>query len=510
MQNVQDTYKSAQEKNIMAAKAITETVRSTLGPAGMDKLMMDAGGNVIVTNDGATILQELDVAHPGAEMIIEAANMQESLCYDGTTSTVVLAGQLLENTQGLFNKGIHPNIICRGYRQANRWAIDHLDTLKINAKEHLHSVAQTSITGKSLESAMEHVSSICVSAVEAVEGDYDRIRVLCQPGGSIDDSYCFNGVILHKEFMLPSMQSKPSGNLLLVNTGLEADKIDDNLQIQFKTAQELQSYRQQTSREVWVNLSEQISKLLPEGGALLVRDSVNETLAAMLARKGISIAQRLPPSDLTAISHLLGTSVAHSIEDMTEPSTATIEQKTIGDMDYIVIESNDDSQVCTLVLRGATKQTLDETERGFEDALGVVSLAYSSGEVVAGGGSAYISMAQHLRQRAAEVGGRQQMAVESFADALEIIPATIAENAGHDPLDTILALRNEHINGSISHGPNIEDGGVIDMLSLGVLEPLSLIRQCLNSASEVSISILRIDDIFGRKTEGGNPQPPGM
>lgn len=502
MQKQQEQTQSAQNLNIRAAKAIADTVKSTLGPAGMDKMMVDAAGEVIVTNDGATILQELDVAHPGAKMIVEAANTQESMCYDGTTSTVVLAGQLLTNSEGLFEKGLHPNIICRGYRQASRWAIEHLDTLVVDAEKLLEEVARTSITGKSLESSMSHVTELSVSAVKGVDGNFDKIRVLCQPGGSLEDSYCFNGVILHKEFILPSMQSEPKGGVVLLNTGLQSQKVEENLQLQFSSAEEFRSYKQQTGRDEWVKKADVILEHLPNGGTLFVRDSVNEVVAAMLARKGVSVVHRIPESDMTALSHLFDISPAHSPDDITSVGEGQIIQKSIGDMKYVIAEKEGDSSVTTLVLRGATKQTLDETERGFEDALGVVSLAYKSDKVVSGGGSTYIDMAHNLRQRAAEIGGREQMAIEAFAEALEVIPATIAENAGHDPLDTVLALRNEHKLGHTTFGPDIETGGVCDMVEAGVWEPLQLVKQAIQSASEVGISILRIDDIVGRKQNG--------
>jgi chaperonin GroEL (HSP60 family) len=498
MVNNGEQQQTAQSLNIRAAKAIADTVRTTLGPAGMDKMMVDGGGNVIVTNDGATILQELDVSHPGAKMIIEAANTQESMCYDGTTSTVVLAGQLLSNTESLFEKGLHPNVICKGYRQAAQWAVEHIQSLSESAKPHLTHVAQTSITGKSLESAMEHVSWLCVKAAELAGGDFERIRVLCQPGGGLEDSTCFSGVVLHKEFMLPAMPLL-QGKALLINTGLSNKKNEDNVQVSLGSAAEYQQYQQTTTRDIWVKKAEAIIERLPDGGAVFVRDHVNEVVAATLAKAGVSVVQRLPESDMTALGLLLNTNVAHTIEDLGDAVDADIECRAIGDMKYVVVEGK--GEVTTLILRGATKQTLDETERGFEDALGVVCLAYNTLEVVPGGGAAYLNSAINLRSRAAEIGGRAQMAIDAFADALETIPATIAENAGHDPLDTVLALRNEHLSGNIDYGPDIENGGTMSMKSADVWEPLSLVRQAIQSASEVTISILRIDDIIGKRGE---------
>tara|TARA_R110000824_G_scaffold21993_1_gene81193 strand:+ start:358 stop:1851 length:1494 start_codon:yes stop_codon:yes gene_type:complete len=489
---------SAVVHNIRAAKRAVNTVKTTLGPMGMDKMMVDGGGNVIVTNDGATILQELDISHPAAQMVVEAANTQETMCYDGTTSTVVLAGELLGNSELLFNKGLHANIICRGYRQASRWSIEHLETLKITAKHLLHHVAATSITGKTLESSMDHVSELCVEAVTQSGGEYERIRVLCQPGGSVDDSSCFSGVVLHKEFMLPAMPLTPNGKAILLNTGLSDIKSDDNVQLSLGSAAEYQQYKKQTGRDNWVEKAQSIIELLPDGGVVFVRDTVHEVVAATLTKQGISVVHRIPESDMTALSKLLNTAVAHSTDDLVKAVDCDAECKTIGDMKYTIVKG--EGEVTTLILRGATKQTLDETERGFGDALGVVCLA-ADGFVVSGGGSSYLNTALHLRSRAAEAGGREQMAIDAFADALESIPATIAENAGHDPLDTILTLRNEHKQGNTDAGPDIENGGACSMADANVWEPFALVKQAIQSASEVTISILRIDDIIGKRGE---------
>ena len=432
-------------------------------------------------------------------MVVEAANTQESICYDGTTSAVVLAGELLGNSELLFNKGLHANVICRGYRKASRWATEHIESLSVPAETHLKHVAKTSITGKALESSMDHVANLCVQAVEQSKGDFERIRVLCQPGGSLDDSNCFSGVVLHKEFMLAAMPSTPNGKALLINTDLSAGKDDDSVQLSLGSADEYKQYKRHSTRDTWVEKAQKITSLLPEGGAIFVRDSVNEVVAATLAKNRISVVHRIPESNMNALSKLLGAIVAHTPEDLLEAVDAKVECTSIGDMKYVVVKGQ--GEVTTLILRGATKQTLDETERGFEDALGVTCVAYNTGEVISGGGSSYVNTALHLRSRAAEAGGREQMAIDAFADALESIPATIAENAGHDPLDTILSLRNEHQNGNCDYGPDIDTGGAHSMSDENVWEPLNLVKQAVQSASEVTISILRIDDIIGKKTD---------
>jgi archaeal chaperonin len=494
-----ENKQTAQKLNIRAAKAIADTVKTTLGPAGMDKMMVDAGGNAIATNDGATILQELDVAHPGAKMIIEAANTQESMCYDGTTSTVVLAGALLGNSEPLFDKGLHPNVICKGYREATKWAVDHIDTLGSSSEDHLHNVARTSITGKAVNELMSNAPALCVEAAQLAGGDFDRIRVLTQLGGSADDSSCFSGVVLHKEFMLPAMPTEPNNMALLINSGLSDNKVDDNVQLSLGSAAEYQNYKQFASRDHWVTKAQCIIDLLPDGGTVFVRDHINEVVAATLAKENISAVQRLQESDMTALAKLMNIPIAHTVEELTNVAECNVKCETIGDMKYVVVKG--DGEVTTLILRGATKQTLDETERGFDDALGVVCLAYNTGKVVPGGGSAYLNAALHLRTRAAEIGGRAQMAIDAFAEALETIPGTIAENAGHSSLDTVLALRNDHLNGLVDYGPDVENGGTTSMIQADVWEPLGLVRQAIQSASEVTISILRIDDIIGKRGE---------
>lgn len=494
---------TAQSLNIRAAKAIADTVRSTLGPAGMDKMMVDGGGNVIVTNDGATILQQLDITHPGAKMIVEAANTQETMCYDGTTTTTILAGELLANTQELFNKGLHPNVVCKGYRQATKWAVEHINGITIeNIEPYLREVARTAITGKALESNEAQVSALCVEAVNRAKGDIKRISVVCQPGGSLEDSYCFSGKILNQTFMMSSMKNEPTPQVVLINSGLS--KKEDSVQVNVSNVGDYKSYQEYANKDIWQEKVEKIASLLPKGGVVFCRDSVNELVAALLSKNNISVAQRVPPSDMEAMAILLGTTVAHSVEDLNGADPAgKVLQFTMGDMQYISIEDVDggENTVTTLVLRGATRQTLDETERGFDDALGVVCLAFNSERIVRGGGSSYMNAALNLRSRAAEIGGRAQMAIEAFANALESIPATIAQNAGHDPLDTILELRNEHLQGNFDYGPDIYNGGTISMGGANVWEPYELVKQAIQSASEVSISILRIDDIIGRKSE---------
>ena len=497
MTEIESNKSKAQIHNIRAAKTVSETVKSTLGPMGMDKLMLDGGGNVIVTNDGATILRELDVSHPGGKMIVEVAKTQESLCYDGTTSTVILAGQLLANSETLFDRGLHPNVICRGYHEATQMAINYLDSdisLKNEGRETLLSVAKTAITGKTLENALDAVAELCVSAVEKT-GDAENVKVVSFPGGSLEESSLYHGCIVNKDYVLHSDENYDE--IILVNTGLEAEKSEENVQVQID-AKSFQSYKA-SGKTSLISTAKHLVDALPNGGVVFARDAVNDYVCAHLKKHNIMVARRVPESTLHSLSRATGASIYQTPDEVVESTKAGVVREKRNDVWYLFVQNEHESKEATLILRGATTHTLDEVERGFDDALGVVSLVLNNGEVVVGGGNAYARMATHLRKHAAQIGGRAQMAIEAFADALEIIPSTIAENAGHDPLDTILAMRHEILQGNPEVGPNVNEGGVCDMRELGVYEPTALIRQAVLSASEVTNSILRIDDIIARR-----------
>ena len=487
----------AQIHNIRAAKTVAETVKTTLGPMGMDKMMVDGGGNVIVTNDGATILRELDVSHPGGKMIAEVARTQESLCYDGTTSTVVLSGQLLGNSEMLFEKGLHPNVICRGYHEAAQMAVRYLaDEVAQDSKDRdrLVHVAKTAITGKTLETALDAVAELCVSAVEKA-GDAESVKVVSFHGGSLEDSYLYNGVIVNKDFVLEGENDYQS--MLLINTGLETEKAEDNVQVQLD-AKSYQSFKGASKADL-VASAKHIVDAMPKGGVVFVRDGVSDMVCSYLKKNGIMVVRRMPESSMRALGRMSGLDIVQVPEEIEGAADVSITRERKNDVWYLFVGSDEENEEATLVLHGATTHTLEEVERGFDDALGVVSLVMKSGQFVVGGGNAYVRMATHLRQHAASVGGRAQMAIESFADALEVIPATIAENAGHDPLDTILAMRHEILQGRVSVGPDVTEGGVRDLLADGVVEPVALVRQAVLSAGEVTNAILRIDDIVARR-----------
>lgn len=509
--------------NIEAVKTIVKTVKTTLGPLGRDKLLVDGGGNTIVTNDGATILRELDVSHPAGKMIIECSETQESLCYDGTTTAVVLAGEFLSNSEPLLNKGLHPNVVCKGYNDAANIAVEYLKehlsidltelhemesevTLekghgyhKENGIHHmgLKDVARTAITGKTVDAALDEVAELCVQAVEKAK-HVDKVKVLCLPGGSLGDSYLFNGAIVNKDMVIED-EIDGQHNIILLNTGLEPQKTEENIQVQL----DMQGYTEfkSSSNDDLLEQAKSILNHLPEGGVIFVRDGALDHVVAYLHKHGVHVVRRLPESTMRALSATLGLPMAQTPSDIECTAIGSVHKERHYDVNYIFVQGVIESDQSTLVLRGATTTTLDEIERGFDDALGVVSLVINGDEMVAGGGSAYAAMAQHVRSKAASVSGRSQMAIEAFADGLEVIPATIAENGGQDPLDCILALRNMIQSNKWDYGPDLENEGIVSMIELGVVEPTSLIRQAVLSATEVTTSILKIDDMIAKRGE---------
>ena len=497
---------TTQRLNIEAVKRIAETVRTTLGPLGMDKMMVDGGGNVIVTNDGATILREVDTAHPAAKMVVEVSKMQEANAYDGTTSTVVLASQLLSNSEGLFAKGLHPNVINKGYTHARNMAVEYLEGMPDAVGNHedydmnvyLRAIARTAITGKSLEAAEDKVAELCVETIEAV-GHASNVKTLAAPGGSLSDSYLYRGVVLNKDFIgggdeFDNWSNEEGVDILLLNNGLTEAPDSPNVSVQVDAS----SYGkvQTMGRDKLLSSA----KAIVSSGAKVVvlRDAAHDTAVAYLRKQGISVIQRVPESTLRRLSKEIKCPI-HMIPDSTcSTGVGFITKENYNGVSYLFIHSSNTES--TLVLFGATQSTLDEVQRGFDDALGVVSLIKNGDSVRFGGGSTYLAIAMHLREQASSVGGRAQMAIESFADALEIIPATIAENAGFDALDTVLEMRHKRANHQTDgkfYGPDVENGGVKSMT--GVFEPTSLIRSAISGATEVANAILRIDDVIGRR-----------
>ncbi len=502
--------RSAQSTNIAAAKAVADSVRSTLGPKGMDKMLVDAMGDVVITNDGATILKEMDIVEPAAKMIIEVAKTQEQHCYDGTTTAVVLAGELLKRSEDLIEQNVHPTVICEGFRLAAEKAVGLLEQhgIPTDSDEELAEVAKTALTGKSAGAVKTFLADICVRAVNSVgqveEGqrliDLSDIKVEKKQGGSIRDSALIDGIILDKERVHSGMpRSINDAAVALVNSAIEVKKTEVDAKIQITDPNQLASFLEEEEGY----LRGLVEKIQSSGAnAVICQKGIDDLAQHYLAKSGIFAIRRAKKSDMEALSKATGGRVVTNLDDLTSEDlgkAARIEERKIGDSDMTFITGCPEAKSVSVLLRGGTEHVVDEIRRAFDDAVGVVSVAWEDGMVLTGGGSVMAALSRELRSYAEGVGGREQMAIEAFASALEVIPRTLAENAGLDPVNTIIELRKSHSEGNSNTGINVFEGGVSDMRKANVLEPLRVVEQAIQSATETAVMILRIDDVISSK-----------
>ena len=503
--------RSAQSNNIAAAKAVADSVRSTLGPKGMDKMLVDSMGDVVITNDGATILKEMDIEHPAAKMIIEVAKTQEQHCYDGTTSAVVLSGELLKRSEDLIEQNVHPTVICEGFRLAAEKAISLLESHGISTEgydEVLLEVAKTSLTGKSAGAVKAFMADICVRAVNAVgvidEGerlvDLSDIKVEKRQGGSIKDSSLIDGILLDKERVHAGMpRSINDAKIALVNSAVEVKKTEVDAKIQITDPNQLASFLAEEENYI----RGLVEKITASGANVLVcQKGIDELAQHYLSKAGVFAIRRAKKSDMEALSKATGGRIVTNMDDLSGDDlgqAARVEERKIGESDMTFITGCPEAKSVSVLLRGGTEHVVDEIRRAFDDAVGVVSVAWEDGAVLTGGGSVLAALSRDLRTYAETIGGREQMAIEAFASALEIIPRTLAENAGLDPVTTIIALRKAHADGASHAGINVYEGGVVDMQAANVLEPLRVVEQAIQSATETAIMILRIDDVISSK-----------
>ena len=503
--------RSAQSNNIAAAKAVADSVRSTLGPKGMDKMLVDSMGDVVITNDGATILKEMDIEHPAAKMIIEVAKTQEQHCYDGTTSAVVLSGELLKRSEDLIEQNVHPTVICEGFRLAAEKAISLLEGHGISTEgndEVLLEVAKTSLTGKSAGAVKAFMEDICVRAVNAVgvidEGerlvDLSDIKVEKRQGGSIKDSSLIDGILLDKERVHAGMpRSVNDAKIALVNSAVEVKKTEVDAKIQITDPNQLASFLAEEENYI----RGLVDKITASGANVLVcQKGIDELAQHYLSKAGVFAIRRAKKSDMEALSKATGGRIVTNMDDLTGDDlgqAARVEERKIGESDMTFITGCPEAKSVSVLLRGGTEHVVDEIRRAFDDAVGVVSVAWEDGAVLTGGGSVLAALSRDLRTYAETIGGREQMAIEAFASALEIIPRTLSENAGLDPVTTIIALRKAHADGASHAGINVYEGGVVDMQAGNVLEPLRVVEQAIQSATETAIMILRIDDVISSK-----------
>ena len=511
--------RTAQSNNIAAAKAVADAVRSTLGPKGMDKMLVDSMGDVVITNDGATILKEMDIDHPAAKMIIEVAKTQEQHCYDGTTSAVVLSGELLKRSEDLIEQNVHPTVICEGFRLAAEKAVELLDAHGISTENQdavLMEVAKTALTGKSAGAVKSFMADICVRAVNSVGiiesderiVDLSDIKVEKRQGGSIKDSTLIDGILLDKERVHAGMpRSIPDAKIALINSAVEVKKTEVDAKIQITDPNQLALFLEEEENYV----RGLVEKIQASGATVLIcQKGIDELAQHYMSKAGIFAIRRAKKSDMEALSKATNGNIVTNIDDLSSDDlghAAKVEERKIGESDMTFITGCPEAKSVSVLLRGGTEHVVDEIRRAFDDAVGVVSVAWEDGAVLTGGGSVLAALSRDLRTYAETVGGREQMAIEAFASALEIIPRTLAENAGLDPVTTLIELRKAHADGQSHSGINVYEGGVVDMKEANVVEPMRVVEQAIQSATETAIMILRIDDVISSK---GVPMDGGM
>jgi thermosome len=514
--------KDAQSTNIMAAKVIADTVKSTLGPRGMDKMLVDSMGDVVVTNDGATILKEIDIEHPAAKMMVEVAKTQENEVGDGTTSAVVLAGELLKKAEALIEQDIHPTIIAKGYRLAANRAKDIATkasvSISIDDDETIKKVATTAMTGKGAEKSKDLLSEIVVEAVKSVsvrEGreikvDKEQIKLEKKEGEGIENTELVRGVVIDKERVHPAMPRKiKGGRIALVDTALEVKKTEIDAKINITDPNQLQAFLDEEEGM----LKDMVEKVKKSGAnVLFAQKGIDDLAQHYLSKAGIFAVRRVKESDMKKLSKATGADIVSNFDDLTKESLGVaglVEEVKIGDDEMTFVRDCKDPKSVSILVRGGTEHIVDEVERALEDAIGVVTSAIRDKKVVAGGGAAEIEIAKGLRDYAKSVGGREQLAIEAYAEAAEVIPRALAENAGLDPIDVIVELRAANQKKGSKIGIDVFDGKAKDMYAEGILEPLSVKTQAIDSASEIAVMILRIDDLIAAsKLGGGGPGGP--
>jgi thermosome len=522
--------KGAQSNNIAAAMAVAEALKTALGPMGMDKMLLSSFGDVTITSDGRTILDEMDVQHPVAKMMVEVAKTQDQEVGDGTTSAVVVAGELLRLAKDLMDKQVHPTVILDGYREASKRALERLEEIAIHVdpedREYLRKVAMTSMASKMVAGNKEELSDIAVSAVLHVaqrEGDHlkvdlDDIMVEKQPGESLTDTKLIEGVIIDKEAAHSKMPKRvENAKIALVKSALEVKKTEFTAKINIETPDEIEGFLKQEE-----DMIRSMVERVKESGAnvLFCQKGIDDVAQHFLARDGILSAKQVKESDMEKLAKATEGHTVTNIDNLTAEDlgeAGVVEERKIGDEKMIFVEGCKNPKAVAILVRGGTERIVDEAERSIHDALCVVRDVVQEPKIVAGGGAPEIEVARAVRESAVDLPGREQLAMERFADAFEIIPSVLAENAGLDPIDVLSEIKARHEKGEMWVGVDVIGGGVEDMRKLEVYEPLAVKRQIIKSSTEVAAMILKIDDVIAsskmkppRMPPGGGEMPGGM
>ncbi|MCJ7464005.1 MAG: TCP-1/cpn60 chaperonin family protein [Thermoplasmata archaeon] len=518
--------KGAQFNNISAARAIADAVRSTLGPRGMDKMLVDSMGDVVITNDGVTILKEIDVEHPAAKMLVEVAKTQDEECGDGTTTAVILAGELLKKAEALIEQNVHPTVISGGYRLAAVKAREILDSVAISVspddKETLMDIARTAMISKSVSASRNLLADVAVKAVSAVaekkDGkwlvDDDNIQIVKKQGGSTDDTQMISGIIVDKEAVHPAMPKKvEKAKIALVDSALEVKKTEIDAKIEITDPSQLHAFLDEEE-----NMLRKMVDIVKKSGAtvLFCQKGIDDLAQHYLGKEKIYAVRRVKKSDMEKLAKATGANLVTKLDDLKASDlgdAALVEEKKIADDRMTFVTGCKNPKAVSVLIRGGTEHVIDEIDRSLNDAISVVSVAFEDGKLVTGGGSTASELALKLRDYAASVGGREQIAIDAFASAMEVIPTALAENAGLDPIDVLIEMRQAHKSGKKYAGINVFTGKVVDMKKERVLEPIRVARQAIISATDAAVMILRIDDVIASKggSKGGKgPRGPDM
>jgi thermosome len=515
--------RTAQENNIAAARAVADAVRTTLGPKGMDKMLVDSIGDIVITNDGVTILDEMEIEHPAAKMMVEVAKTLNEEVGDGTTTAVVIAGELLRKAGELLEQDIHPTVITRGFKLAREKALEVMEKISkpvsLDDTETLRKIALTAMSGKSGYGYSEKLADLVVRAVKQVaektDGkiivDTDNIQREKKHGGSSDDTELIEGIVIDKEVVHPGMPKRvKNAKIALLDAALEVKETETDAQIQITDPEKLQAFLEQEEKM----LKDMVEKVAASGAnVLLCQKGIDDVAQHFLAKKGILAARRVKKSDMEKLAKATGARIVTNIDDLKKEDlgfAGLVEEQKIADEQMIFVRNCRNPKAVSILVRGGTEHVVDEVDRAIEDAIGAVSSAVEVGKIVAGGGSPEAEAAKELRKYAESFSGREQLAINAFADALEVIPRSLAENGGLDPIDTLVNLRAEHDKKKTTIGVNVLGSGVADMWELGVIEPLKVKTQSIKSAADAAEMILRIDDVISasKLEKGGAGAPP--
>ena len=517
--------RDARRSNMMAAQIIAEVLKTTLGPRGMDKMLIDSLGDITITSDGATVLEEIDVQHPAAKMMIEVAKTQDKEVGDGTTTSVLLAGALLNKAGELIDENIHPSIIISGYQVASAKALEALEKAAIDVSmddhETLMKLSNTSMRSKAVTNERDHLSGVVIDAIKQIMekrngdviADVDNVQIVKKEGQSLNETALVKGIIVDKEVVHAGMPKKIKGaKIALLDTPLEVKKTEFDAEIRIRDPSSIQAFLDSES----AMLKKKVDQVVATGAnVVFCQKGIDDMAQHYLAKAGVLGSRRVKKSDMEKLAKATGGKVVNNLADLKESDLGIcgiVEEKKVGNDKMIFVEECKDPQAVAIFIRAGLERMLDEAERALNDALYVISDIAEVPQMVTGGGSIEMEMAKAVRAHAAQVGGREQLAIEAFAEALEVIPRTLAENAGLDILDTMVAMKTAHAKkDGESMGVNVFEEGVIDMLEQGVVEPKVVKEQAIKSGIEVASMILRIDDVVAARSGGGGMGggPPG-